>query len=187
MCGSMQPFPSQNMFRSLVKPDSSKMSDFCQIRQYLKVAVIAADVLVISCHYYCNSLFRVLSCFNQHKHSIQNTFAHIATNQVCSCHTHPTATPLAACQLLFHVHKHNIGLHFLCSGSPSYLGTIQDPKQLLLWYLAQSPRLSFPVSSSFPHVTLQHFGHSLAFAVPEIWNDRHTLPVTPVQLCLSVC
>ena len=45
------------------------MRDLRRIRQYLipEVAVFAANVLVSSCLDYCNSLFRGLSCFNQHK------------------------------------------------------------------------------------------------------------------------
>ena len=60
-----------------------QMRDLHRIRQYLtpKVAVLAANALVSSHLDYCNSLFRGLSCFNQHKlQSIQNTLARIVTN-----------------------------------------------------------------------------------------------------------
>ena len=60
-----------------------QVRDLRRIRQYLtpEVAVLAAKALVSSCLDYCNSLFRGLSCFNQHKlQSIQNTIARIVTN-----------------------------------------------------------------------------------------------------------
>ena len=60
-----------------------QMCDLRRIRQYLtpEVAVLAANALVSSRLDYCNSLFKGLSCFNQHKlQSIQNTLAHIVTN-----------------------------------------------------------------------------------------------------------
>ena len=46
-----------------------QMRDLRRIRQYLarEVAVLAANALVSSRLDYCNSLFRGLSCFNQHK------------------------------------------------------------------------------------------------------------------------
>ena len=68
------------------------MRDLRRIRQYLtpEVAVLAANALVSSCLDYCNSLFRGLSCFNQHKlQSIQNTFARIVTNHRKYAHVTP--------------------------------------------------------------------------------------------------
>ena len=59
-----------------------QMCDLRRIRKYLtsEVAVLAANALVSSRLDYCNSLFRGLSGFNQHKlQSIQNTLAHIVT------------------------------------------------------------------------------------------------------------
>ena len=46
-----------------------QMRNLCRIKQYLspEVAVLAANALVSSRLDYCNSLFRGLSCFNQHK------------------------------------------------------------------------------------------------------------------------
>ena len=60
-----------------------QMRDLRRVRKYLtsEVAVLAANALVSSRLDYCNSLFRGLSGFNQHKlQSIQNTLARIVTN-----------------------------------------------------------------------------------------------------------
>ena len=57
-----------------------QMRDLRRIRKYLtpEVAVLAANALVSSRLDYCNSLFRGLSGFNQHKlQSIQNTLARL--------------------------------------------------------------------------------------------------------------
>ena len=69
-----------------------QMHDLRRIRQYLtpEVAVLAANALVSSHLDYCNSLFRGLSCFNQHKlQSIQNTLACIVTNHRKYAHVTP--------------------------------------------------------------------------------------------------
>ena len=69
-----------------------QMRDLRRIRQYLtpEVAVLAANALVSSRLDYCNSLFRGLSCFNQHKlQSIQNTLTWIVTNHRKYAHVTP--------------------------------------------------------------------------------------------------
>ena len=69
-----------------------QMRDLRRIRQYLtpEVAVLAANALVSSRLDYCNSLFRGLSCFNQHKlQSIQNSLAQIGTNHRKYAHVTP--------------------------------------------------------------------------------------------------
>ena len=69
-----------------------QMRDLRRIRKYLtsEVAVLAADALVSSRLDYCNSLFRGLSGFNQHKlQSIQNTLARIVTNHRKYAHVTP--------------------------------------------------------------------------------------------------
>ena len=69
-----------------------QMCDLHRIRQYLtpEVAVLAANTLVSSRLDYCNSLFRGLSCFNQHKlQSIRNTLARIVTNHRKYAHVTP--------------------------------------------------------------------------------------------------
>ena len=68
------------------------MRDLHRIRKYLtsEVAVLAANALVSSRLDYCNSLFRGLSGFNQHKlQSIQNTLACIVTNHRKYAHVTP--------------------------------------------------------------------------------------------------
>ena len=67
-----------------------QMRDLRRIRQYFtpEVAVLAANALVSSRLDY--SLFRGLSCFNQHKlQSIQNTLTHIVTNHRKYAHVTP--------------------------------------------------------------------------------------------------
>ena len=69
-----------------------QMRDLRRIRKYLtpEVAVLAANALVGSHLDYCNSLFRGLSGFNQHKlQSIQNTLAHIVANHRKYAHVTP--------------------------------------------------------------------------------------------------
>ena len=69
-----------------------QMCDLRRIRKYLtpEVAVLAANALVSSHLDYCNSLFRGLSGFNQHKlQSIQNTLACIVTNHRKYAHVTP--------------------------------------------------------------------------------------------------
>ena len=69
-----------------------QMRDLRRIRKYLtsEVAVLAANALVSSHLDYCNSLFRGLSGFNQHKlQSIQNTLARIVTNHRKYAHVTP--------------------------------------------------------------------------------------------------
>ena len=69
-----------------------QMRDLLRIRQYLisKVAVLAVNALVCSRLGYCNSLFKGLSCFNQHKlQSIQNTLVRIVTNHRKYAHDTP--------------------------------------------------------------------------------------------------
>ena len=70
-----------------------KMSDLYRIRQHLTptVAVLAANTLVSSRLDYCNSLFRGLSCLNQHKlQGIQNTLARIVRNHRKRAHVTPS-------------------------------------------------------------------------------------------------
>ena len=69
-----------------------QMRDLRRIRKYLtpEVAVLAGNALVSSRLDYCNSLFRGLTSFNQHKlQSIQNTLARIVTNHRKYAHVTP--------------------------------------------------------------------------------------------------
>ena len=79
-----------------------QMCDLRRIRKYLtsEVAVLAANALVSSRLDYCNSLFRGLSGFNQHKlQSIQNTLARIVTNHRKYAHVTPILQKLHWCLL----------------------------------------------------------------------------------------
>ena len=69
-----------------------QMRDLRRIREYLtpEVAVFAANALVSSRSDHCYSLFRGLSCLNQHKlQSIQNTLACVVTNHKRYAHVTP--------------------------------------------------------------------------------------------------
>ena len=102
-----------------------QMRDLRRIRQYLtpEVAVLAANVLVSSRLDYCNSLFRGLSCFNQHKlQSIQNTLARIVTNHRKYAHVTPILKQLHWLPVKYRCIFKTATLvyKFLHSGSPSY-------------------------------------------------------------------
>ena len=156
-----------------------QMRDLRRIRQYLtpEVAVLAANSVVSSRLDYCNSLFRGLSCFNQHKlQSIQNTFACIVTNHRKYAHVTPILKELHWLPVKYRcIFKPATLVHkFLHSGSPSYfkpflsLSTCpystrrsQPDRQ----YLTVSPFHS-PIFKS-----VKHFGHSFAFDALKIWNE----------------
>ena len=124
-----------------------QMRDLCRIRKYLtsEVAVLAANALVSSRLDYCNSLFRGLSGFNQHKlQSIQNTLARIVTN------------------------------HRKYSGSPSYFKPFLSFSSCPYSTRHSHPDrqyLTVPPFHSSVFKSAKHFGHSFAFDAPKIWND----------------
>ena len=102
-----------------------QMRDLHRIRKYLtsEVAVLAANALVSSRLDYCNSLFRGLSGFNQHKlQSIQNTLARIVTNHRKYAHVTPILQKLHWLPVKYHCIFKTATLvyKFLHSGSPSY-------------------------------------------------------------------
>ena len=100
-----------------------QMHDLRRIRQYLtpEVAVLAANALVSSRLDYCNSLFRGLSCFNQHKlQSIQNTLARIVTNHRKYAHVTPILKQLHWLPVKYRCKTATLVYKFLHSGSPSY-------------------------------------------------------------------
>ena len=102
-----------------------QMHGLRRIKQYLtpEVAVIAANALVNSYLDYCNSLFRGLSCFNQHKlQSIQNTLARIVTNHRKYAHVTPILKQLHWLPVKYRCMFKTATLvyKFLHSGSPSY-------------------------------------------------------------------
>ena len=83
-----------------------QMCDLRRIRKYLtpEVVILAANALVSSCLDYCNSLFRGLSGFNQHKlQSIQNTLACIVTNHRKYAHVTPILKKLHWLPVKYHV------------------------------------------------------------------------------------
>ena len=102
-----------------------QMRDLRRIRQYLtpEVTVLAANALVSSSLDYCNSLFRGLSCFNQHKlQSIQNTLARIVTNHRRYAHVTPILKQLHWLPIKYRCMFKTATLvyKYLHSGSPSY-------------------------------------------------------------------
>ena len=102
-----------------------QMRDLRRIRKYLtsKVAVLAANALVSSRLDYCNSLFRGLSGFNQHKlQSIQNILARIFTNHRKYAHVTPILQKLHWLPVKYRCIFKTATLvyKFLHSGSPSY-------------------------------------------------------------------
>ena len=108
------------------------MRDLRRIRQYLtpEVAVLAANALVSSCLDYCNSLFRGLSCFNQHKlQSIQNTLARIVTNHRKCAHVTPILKQLHWLPVKYRCIFKTATLvyKFLHIGSPSYFEPFLSP------------------------------------------------------------
>ena len=154
-----------------------QMRDLSRIRQYLtKVAVLAANALVSSRLDYCNSVFRGLSCLNQHKlQSIQNTLARIVTNHRKYAHVTPILKQLHWLPIKYRCMFKTATLvyKFLHSGS-SYFQPF-----LSLSSCSYSTRRSHPdcqyltvppfCSSVFKSV--KHFDHSFAFDAPKIWNE----------------
>ena len=102
-----------------------QMHDLRTIRQYLtpKLAVLAADALVSRRLNCCKSLFRGLSCFNQHKmQSIQNTLARIVTNHRKYAHVTPILKQLHLLPVKYWCifKTGTLVQKFLHGGSPSY-------------------------------------------------------------------
>ena len=136
-----------------------QIRDLRKIRQYLtpKVAVLAANALVSSRLDYCNSLFRGLSCFNQHKlQSIQNTLARIVTNHRKYAHVTPIPKQLHWLPVKYRCIFKTATLvyQFLHGGSPSYFEPF-----LSLSNRPYSNRHSHP---DHQYLTVPHF-HSSVF------------------------
>ena len=101
-----------------------QMCDLQRIRQYLtpEVAVLPANALVSSRLDYCNSLFRGLQCFSQHKlQSIQKTLVDIATNHRSYAHITPILKQLHWLPVKYRCMFKTATLvyKYLHSGSPS--------------------------------------------------------------------
>ena len=98
--------------------------DLRRVRQYLtdEAAILAANALVSSRLYYCNSLFRSLSSLNMLKlQCFQNTLARIVTN--CNNYTwvSPILKQLNQVPVEFRCifQTVTLGFKFLHSGHPS--------------------------------------------------------------------
>ena len=118
-------FSFSELIKRTCKACFLQMCDLRRIRKYLtlKVAVLAANALVSSLLDYCNSLFRGLSSFNQHKlQSIQNTLARIVTNHRKYAHVTPILQKLHWLPVKYRCIFKTATLvyKFLHSGSPSY-------------------------------------------------------------------
>ena len=146
------------------------MRNLRRIRQYFtpEVAVLAANALVSSCLDYCNSLFRGLLCFNQHKlQSIQNALAHMVTNHRKYAHVTPILKQL-----------HWLPLKYRCMFKIETL-VYNFLTILVTQQFSKSTRCSHPDhqyhtvppfhSPAFKSV--KHFDHSFAFDAPKIWKE----------------
>ena len=154
------------------------MPDLCRIRQYLtpEVAVLAANALVSNRLDYCNSLFRGLSCFNQHKYqSIQNTLARIVTNHRKYAYVTPILKQLHWWPVKYRCMFKTATLvyKFLHSVSPSYF---QPFSSLSSSYNTRRSHpdhqyLTIPPFCSSVFKSVKHFYHSFTFDVPKIRNE----------------
>ena len=156
-----------------------QMRDLRRIRKYLtsEVAVLAANALVSSRLDYCNSLFRGLPGFNQHKlQSIQNTLARIVTNHRKYAHVTPILQklhwlPVKYCCIF---KTATLVYKFLHSGSPSYFEPFLSFSSCPYSTRHSHPDrqyLTVPPFHSSVFKSAKHFGHSFAFDAPKIWND----------------
>ena len=156
-----------------------QMRDLRRIRKYLtsEVAVLAANALVSSRLDYCNSLFRGLSGFNQHKlQSIQNTLARIVTNHRKYAHVTPILQKLHWLPVKYRCIFKTATLvyNFLHSGSPSYFEPFLSFSSCPYSTRHSHPDhqyLTVPPFHSSVFMSAKHFGHSFAFDAPKIWND----------------
>ena len=155
------------------------MRDLRRIRQYLtpEVAVLAANALVSSRLDYCNSLFRGLSCFNQHKlQSIQNTLARIVTNHRKYAHVTPILKQLHWLPVKYRcMFKTATSVYkFLHSGSPSNFQPFLSLSSCSYSTRRSHPDhqyLAVPPFRSSVFKSVKHFDHSFAFDAPKIWNE----------------
>ena len=172
---------SSPVFRSfeIIKACFLQMRDLRRIRKYLtpEVAVLAANALVSSRLDYCNSLFRGLSGFNQHKlQSIQNTLARIVTNHRKYAHVTPILQKLHWLPVKYRCIFKTATLvyKFLHSGSPSYFKLFLSFSSCPYSTRHSHPDrqyLTVPPFHSSVFKSAKHFGHSFAFDAPKIWND----------------
>ena len=126
---------------------------------------------------YCNSLFRGLSGFSQHKlQSIQNTLARIVTNDRKYAHVTPILQKLHWLPVKYRcIFKTAILVYkFLHSCSPSYFKPFLSFSSCPYSTRHSHPDcqyLTVPPFHSSVFKSAKHFGHSFAFDAPKIWND----------------
>ena len=172
-------FHSLSISRGLAKRASFRCVTSVELERYLtsKVAVLAANALVSSRLDYCNSLFRGLSGFNQHKlQSIQNTLARIVTNHRKYAHVTPILQKLHWLPVKYRCIFKTATLvyKFLHSGSPSYFEPFLSFSSCPYSTRHSHPDrqyLTVPPFHSSVFKSAKHFGHSFAFDAPKIWND----------------
>ena len=137
---------------------------------YLKeLVLILANALDSSRLDYCNSLFRGLFSFNQHKlQSIQNTLARIVTNYRKYAHVTPILKQLHWLPVKYHCIFKTATLvyKFLHSGSSSYLEPFLSFCSCPYSTRHSHPDcqyLTVPPFHSSVFKSAKHFGHSFAF------------------------
>ena len=168
-------------FSFTTRQDDLQMHDLCIIRQYLtpEVAVLAANALVSSRLDYCNSLFRGLSCFNQHKlQSIQNTLARIVTNHVTPILKQLHWLPVKY-RYIFKTAK--LVYKFLQRGS-SYFELFLSLSSCPYSTRHSRPDrqyLTVPTFHSSVFKSVKHFGHS--FALRLLRSGMNSLMMSTVQ------
>ena len=122
------------------------------------------------------TLFRGLSCFNQHKlQSIQNTLARIVTNHRKYAHVAPILKQLHWLPVKYRCMFKTATLvyKFLHSGSPSYFQLF--PVSSCAYSTRRSrpdcQYLTVPPFRSSVFKSVKHFDHSFVFDAPKIWNE----------------
>ena len=137
------------------------MHDLCRIRWYLtqEVAILSTNAMVSSHLDCCYSLFRGLSCFNQHKlQSFLNTLAHIVTNHRTYVHFTPILSRLRWLPVNYRCMFKTVTM--VCKFLHSCYSTS-----------CSHPDHQYPPFHSSIYKTVKHFSHSFAFDTPNIWNS----------------
>ena len=141
------------------------------------MSVLAGNALVSSRLDYCNSLFRGLSCFSQHKlQSIQNTLSRIVTNHRKYAHVTPILKKLHWLPVKYRCIFKTATLvyKFLHGGSSSYFELFLSLSNCPYSTRHIHPNrqyLTVPPFHSSVFKSVKHFGHSFAFDAPKIWNE----------------
>ena len=150
-----------------------------------------SETLVSSRLDYCNSLFRSLSSLNMRKlQCIQNTLARIVTN----CNKYTRASPILKRLHWLPVESRcifktaTLVYKFLHSDHPSYFGPLLPTRcgRYSTRYNHPDKRfLEVPQFCPFVHKSKNHFGHSLTFDAPTVWNHLpNEVRSAPTLTCL---